>query len=145
MKAKEDSRPSLCWTLLSAGARLCLLLGYHRREVLESDAPGLAESKRRTFWMLYMMDKIFSLSLGRASNFPEYDIDAIMFTASEIPEHRPWDLVYIGTTQLARIMGQVYDEVYSTRARLRSPEMMSQTVEDLASSLFHWHCEFKKA
>jgi hypothetical protein len=144
MKAQEDARPALCWTLLSAGARLCLLLGYHRKDVLESDTSELADCKRRAFWMMYMMDKIFSLSLGRVSNFPDYDIDAVMFTASKIPEHRPWDIVYIGSIKLAQIMGQVYDEVYSTRARQKSPDMKSRTIEDLASTLSHWHYEFKK-
>jgi hypothetical protein len=144
MKAQEDARPALCWTLLSAGARLCLLLGYHRKDVLDSDTPELADRKRRAFWMIYMMDKIFSLSLGRVSNFPDYDIDAVIFTASKIREHRPWDIVYIGTIRLGQILGQVYDEVYSTKARRKSPEMKSRTIEDLSSTLSHWHHEFKK-
>ena len=144
MKAQEDSRPALCWTFLSAGARLSLLLGYHRRDVLESDPPAVAESKRRVFWMLYMTDKILSLNLGRVSNFSDHDIDTPMFTISEIPEHRPWDDMFARCVLLSQIIGRIYDEVYSAKARLKSPEMKVRMVEELASSLYHWYHEFKK-
>jgi hypothetical protein len=145
MKAQEDSRPALCWTFLSAGVRLCLLLGYHRREVLEVDPPQLADSKRRLFWLFYMMDKILSLSLGRVSNFPDYDIDALMFTVSEDPECRSWDEMYVVCIELAKIMGKIYDELYSTNGRKKPPELKSRTVEELASSLTNCHGRFKKA
>ncbi|EHL00885.1 hypothetical protein M7I_3278 [Glarea lozoyensis 74030] len=77
--------------------------------------------------------------------FFDYDIDALMFTASESSEHRAWDEMYIGCVELAKIMGKIYDEMYSANARKKSPESKSRTVEELASNMSNWHCKFKKA
>jgi len=83
MKAQSDARPALCWTLVSTGARLCQSLGYHRESSVSLDSPPLADAKRHVFWMLYMIDKIMSLNLGRASSFPDYDIDVEIFALNQ--------------------------------------------------------------
>ena len=144
MKAQEDSRPSLCWTFISAGARLCQILGYHREAVVSQDPPKLGEVKRHAFWILYMMDKTLSLNLGRPSCFPDYDIDVKVFSPSPDPRFRPWDQAFIAFINFSKLQGRIYDELYSSRAQKEQPEFRTKVVEDLAAEFFAWQLEFKK-
>ncbi|CAG8982799.1 hypothetical protein HYALB_00001080 [Hymenoscyphus albidus] len=142
MRAQEESRPSPCWTLVAVGARLCLILGYHRKEVLARDPH--AEVKRHAFWVLYMMDKAQTLNLGRVSSFPDHDIDADMFTLTENLITRPWDLVWCQIIEISRVMGRIYDELYSVRAQNALPDSKSQMIEVLHTALSSSLIEIKK-
>lgn len=144
MKAQEDARPYLCWTFVSMGARLCQILGYHREVVVARDPPNLADAKRHVFWMLYMMDKNLSLNLGWTSSFPDYDIDTNVFSPSSDPRFRPWDHTMIAFIELSRLQSQLYDKLYSVRARREPPEVRSQVIEELAEMYSSWHLTFKE-
>jgi hypothetical protein len=144
MKAQEESRPSLCWTFVSAGARLCQILGYHREAVVARDPPMLAEVKRHAFWMLYMMDKTMSLNLGRISCFPDYDIDVNMFSESLDTRFRPWDQAFLAFIEFSKLQGRIYDQLYSSGAQQQQPEARSRTVEELCSKFSAWHVKFKE-
>ncbi|PMD39479.1 hypothetical protein L207DRAFT_529455 [Hyaloscypha variabilis F] len=143
MKAQSDARPALCWTLVSTGARLCQSLGYHRESEVSRSPPELADAKRHVFWMLYMIDKIMSLNLGRASSFPDYDIDVEIFALNMDPRYCAWDKVLVAFIELCKLQGQMYDELYSARARCQSPEIRARIIEERASSLFAWHAGLK--
>jgi hypothetical protein len=144
MKAQADARPALSWTLVSTGARLCQSLGYHRESEVSRGPPELADAKRHVFWMLYMIDKIMSLNLGRASSFPDYDIYVELFALNQDPRFCAWDRVLVAFIELCRLQGQMYDELYSARARRALPEVRSRIIEDRASSLFAWHVGLKR-
>ncbi|TVY94522.1 putative transcriptional regulatory protein [Lachnellula willkommii] len=144
MKAQGDARPSLCWTLVSTGARLCQSLGYHRESEVARGPPDLADAKRHVFWMLYMIDKIMSLNLGRASSFPDYDIDVEVFSPNPNPSFWAWDKVLMAFIELCKLQGQMYDELYSARARRQPPEMRSRLIQERSASLFAWHVSLKK-
>jgi hypothetical protein len=144
MKAQSDARPALCWTLVSTGACLCQSLGYHREASVALDPPPLADAKRHVFWMLYMIDKIMSLNLGRASSFPDYDIDVEIFALNQDLRFCAWDKVLVAFIELCRLQGQIYDELYSARARRELPEVRARIIEQRASSLFAWHVGLKK-
>jgi hypothetical protein len=144
MKAQGDARPSLCWTLVSSGARLCQSLGYHREAEVARGTVELADAKRHVFWMLYMIDKVMSLNLGRASSFPDHDIDVEIFAPKRDPRFSAWDKVLIAFIELCKLQGQMYDELYSARARRELPEVRSRMIEERAASLFAWHVRLKK-
>ncbi|TVY31773.1 putative transcriptional regulatory protein [Lachnellula subtilissima] len=144
MKAQGDARPSLCWTLVSTGARLCQSLGYHRESEVARGPPDLADAKRHVFWMLYMIDKVMSLNLGRASSFPDYDIDVEVFSPNPNPRFWAWDKVLMSFIELCKLQGQMYDELYSARARCQPPEMRSRLIQERSASLFAWHVSLKK-
>jgi hypothetical protein len=144
MKAPADARPALCWTLVSTGARLCQSLGYHRESEVSRSPPDLANAKRHVFWMLYMIDKIMSLNLGRAPSFPDYDIDVEAFTLNQDQRFCAWDKVLVAFVELCKLQGQIYDELYSARARRQLPEIRSKIIEERASSLSAWYVGLKK-
>jgi len=144
MKAQADARPALCWTLVSSGARLCQSLGYHRESEVSRGPPELANSKRHVFWMLYMIDKIMSLNLGRASSFPDYDIDVEVFALNQDPRFYAWDKVLVAFIELCKLQGQMYDELYSARARRQSHDIRARIIEERASGLYAWHIGLKE-
>ncbi|KAK0119300.1 hypothetical protein ONS95_008147 [Cadophora gregata] len=144
LKAQEDSRPALCWTFVSTGARLCQILGYHREAVIARDPPKLAEAKRHVFWMLYMIDKTLSLNLGHTSNFPSHDIDVNMYSPSENPKVAPWNRVMILFAEFSKLQGRLYDELYSVRARREMADARARTIEELVTCFYKWHAEFKQ-
>lgn len=144
MKAQEESRPSLCWTFVSAGARLCQTLGLHRESVVSRDPPRLAESKRHAFWMLYMIDKTLSLNLGRPSCFPDHDIDVALFSETADPRFRPWDHAFLSFIEFSRLQGRIYDELYSARAQKWTSDRRREVVEDLSAEFSSWHSKFKE-
>jgi hypothetical protein len=94
--------------------------------------------------MLYMIDKIMSLNLGRASSFPDYDIDVEIFALNQDLRFCAWDKVLVAFIELCRLQGQIYDELYSARARRELPEVRARIIEQRASSLFTWHVGLKK-
>lgn len=138
MRALGLSRPFLCRTLLTAAANICVSLGYHRRTTLQGDRSLLAESKRHVFWQVYMMDKNISLSLGRASNLQDYDIDAELFEPSNDQRYRSYDLLCHAWIHFARLEGKVYDFVYSVNALAVSSEERSVYASNLAHELATW-------
>ncbi|KAH7364088.1 fungal-specific transcription factor domain-containing protein [Rhexocercosporidium sp. MPI-PUGE-AT-0058] len=144
LKAQEDSRPALCWTFVSTGARLCQILGYHREAVISRDPTKLAEAKRHVFWMLYMIDKTLSLNLGHTSNFPSHDIDVEMYSPSENPLVAPWNRVMIAFAEFSKLQARLYDELYSVRARREKSEVRSRTIEELVACFYTWHAKFKQ-
>lgn len=144
MKAQGDARPSLCWTLVSSGARLCQSLGYHREAEVARSTPEAANAKRHVFWMLYMIDKIMSLNLGRASSFPDHDIDVRIFAPSRDPRFWAWDKVLITFIELCKLQGQMYEELYSARARRELPESRSRIIEERVANLSAWHLSMKE-
>ena len=144
MKAQEESRPSLCWTFVSAGARLCQILGYHREAIVARDPPKLAEAKRHAFWMLYMIDKTMSLNLGRTSCFPDDDIDVNIFSESLDPRFRPWDRAFIAFIEFSKLQGRIYNQLYTIRAQREPPESRSRTVQELTSKFSAWREKFRE-
>jgi hypothetical protein len=144
MKAQEDSLSSLCWTFVSAGARLCQILGYHREAVVSRDPPALAEVKRHVFWMLYMIDKTLSLNLGRTSCFPDYDIDVKVFSPSSDSRFRPWDCAFLAFIDFSKLQGRIYDEFYTARAQREPAEKRAQAIEELTLEFSSWQDKFKQ-
>ncbi|KAL4948936.1 hypothetical protein BDW69DRAFT_175501 [Aspergillus filifer] len=138
MRALGLGRPFLCRTLLAAAANICVSLGYHRRSTLLGDRSLLAESKRHVFWIVYMMDKNVSLSLGRASSLQDYDIDAELFTPSSDSRFRFYDLLCHSAINFARLEGKVYDLVYSARALTAPFEETLEHTARLVQELNNW-------
>lgn len=141
VKAQEEFKLSLCWTLISSASTMCSMLGYHRKSTLDGDQFAVAETKRHAFWKLYTMDKNLSLNLGRTSNFPDYDIDAELFTPSTNLKQRPWDLMALATIKFAKVQGQVYNRLYSASAPRAYFEERSRAIDELSTELSCVHNE----
>lgn len=143
LKAQEEGKPLLTWTLSCTAARQVLSLGYHRRASLVKDSHELAEDKRQVFWTIYMVDKNLSLNLGYASIIQDYDIDAEYFKVSQDPGIAPWDAAALAMVDIARLQGLIYERLYSRQALDVSNQTKSQIVDDLALRLREWYGMWK--
>jgi hypothetical protein len=59
------SSPQSCWTMIGVGIRLVQDIGMHRKRVYSTMDLAEAEQWRRAFWVLVVLDRIMSASLGR--------------------------------------------------------------------------------
>lgn len=57
--------PEICWIILSVGARLIQDVGAHRKRDENAKPSVQAESWKRAFWAIYVMDIYASAFLGR--------------------------------------------------------------------------------
>ena len=135
LKAQEETDVQRCWTFLSLAFNMCQSIGLHRRSTLEKDEYAIAEAKRHAFWALYTIDKNISLNIGVTSHFQDHDIDADLYTPSNDPKHRPWDLMGLVIVEFANVQGRVYDQLYSTSACRAGDEQRSASIERLSSDL----------
>ncbi|KAM0431868.1 hypothetical protein ACHAPT_005121 [Fusarium lateritium] len=138
IKAQNQSKPRLCCNLIASAASHCQILGYHRESTHQKDSSGNADSKRRLFWTLYLLDKSSSLLLGRAAKFQDFDIDAGYPALSPDPAQRPWDECLHLSIRLAKIQGQVYDRLYSAGALRATPTERKKHIDSLTLDLHKW-------
>lgn len=126
--AQETSRPGLCWMLTCQACRLAQAMGLHRRvdPLSHTLSPADIELRRYLFWMLYILDKSFSLSFGRTSCFQDYDCDVEVPSLNEVPSNpdmEPPDIMacfhpeyFVASVKLAKLQSAVYKKLYSARA-----------------------------
>ncbi|KAI9511917.1 fungal-specific transcription factor domain-containing protein [Russula earlei] len=69
------SSPQSCWTMIGIGIRLVQDVGRHRKRVYNSKDSAEAEQWRRAFWVLVVLDRQMSASLGRPCAIQEEDFD----------------------------------------------------------------------
>lgn len=84
-----------------------------------------------------------SLSLGRASSFNDWDIDVKMFQISKDPAIRPWGMGAVIFIELARIQGQMYEQLYSISASSQSSTERLKVIDVLSRSLDHQYKVFR--
>ncbi|KAF5004106.1 hypothetical protein FDECE_9379 [Fusarium decemcellulare] len=137
--AQSSTKLSLQSSLASTAARHCLALGYHREDRV-SQLPQLeAQRVRRLFWHIYVVEQNLSSRLGRASTFPDFDIDVKPCSISRDPGQAPWDLAFNMFVEFARIVGKIYECLYSASARKLEAKAKKEVTADLELQLIHWH------
>lgn len=137
--AKRDTgcgRSLHCWHLVGAATRMVIDLGMHRKAALVLRAKdttyGQIETRRRTFWQAYIMDKHTAASLGRPVFLREEDIDVLLPSEVAPDEFERWVGRYPATctppenraisthnafARLSVVLQSIINDVYSTRAR----------------------------
>ncbi|KAL2819148.1 hypothetical protein BJX63DRAFT_382501 [Aspergillus granulosus] len=138
IKAQDEANVLLSTTLISAAARHCIMLGYHRAATYRDQRLNMAQNMSKIFWTVYFVDKNMSLLLGRASCIQDYDIDVPHPTCSKDPALRPWDEGFVAWLTLGRLQGQIYDRVYSAAALRLPQEVRNQNIQALAEELHQW-------
>lgn len=139
LKAQDESKPLLCWTLVSCAARHVLSLGYHRKASMKNCTQLEMDDKKHLFWTVYMFDKNMALNLGRTPNIQDYDIDMDMFGLSQNPGIRPWDEAAVAFIELSKLQGMMYEKLYSFAALNSSPEQRARSIEEILGHFNVWH------
>ncbi|KAK8913145.1 putative transcriptional regulatory protein [Metarhizium anisopliae] len=144
IKAQEETKPLLCTTFISAAASQCQRLGYHREITYRNDQTGRREHMRRLFWTVYVFDKNMSLLQGHSSHMQDFEIDAKYPALSPIVGVRPWDESFIVAIKLARIQGQIYNNLYSTMAIKSSSPDREQHINTLQANMHESSNRYRK-
>ncbi|KAI0425051.1 fungal-specific transcription factor domain protein [Xylaria sp. FL1042] len=118
----DESRASLAWILVSRAAHMCRTLGYHQIHTMKDDMPQTKADKSLLFWCTYMLDKALSLRLGRASVLQDYDI-SLPHVTPDAKAAYPGKEVMTLWIQHARVLGRIYERLYSPGA-LRQPDTL---------------------
>lgn len=81
-------RTTTAWRLNSAGARMCIDLGFHR-------LPGKYKNREELkkcliFWHIYVVDKGLAFTLGRTPSIPHYDVSTERLSIpADLPNDAP--------------------------------------------------------
>lgn len=111
--------------------RLSLDAGYH---LLSSvDAIEKARHKRLIFWKLYVLDRGFALSLGKAPAIPEHEICLERPLETEITGSGLF--CFNGWIDYAEIQGDIYRQLYSPRAQRAEAGTRLTSAQALAKRL----------
>jgi hypothetical protein len=136
--AIEIGKPSLAWVMSSSAAGLCQHLGYHRHQTMKDDTEEERGSKIHLFWLIYMMDKILALRLGRASAIQDWDISlpfVISTGTGAMQQGADGKQMLSYWIKVARIQGQAYEKLFSPAAFLNSTEERTRTAVELVNAM----------
>lgn len=140
----KDSSPAVVH--IGTAIRLAHRLRLHNRDHLQNDCSDEALESSRVFWIAYIFDKDISIRYHTPSAQADDDIDL----------HLPVDMPPDGAgnvyakdgrflvnffrlrLQLAHIQGQVYNQLFSTRAAKITPQERQTRVALLHNQLERW-------
>ncbi|KAJ6003153.1 hypothetical protein N7451_005700 [Penicillium sp. IBT 35674x] len=120
----RTSSSSTIWYLIGLAMKTAIDLGLHREFNYHGLKPDQAQTKRRVFWSVYMLERHIAWSLGRPFGIAERDIDvglpenfekclqvngsAQLNADEEIRSLGP----FIPSLQLARIRSRIHTKIY---------------------------------
>ncbi|VDB84043.1 unnamed protein product [Peniophora sp. CBMAI 1063] len=152
------SAPQVCWTMCGVGIRFAEDVGAHRRKVYSSTPRVEDELWKRAFWVLVVVDRWMSASLGRPCSIQEEDFDLDLpvdvddeywensdpALAFQQPPNKPSKIAYfIASIRLNQIVGFALRTIYSinkSKALLGfvGAEWEQRIVAELDSTLNKW-------
>ncbi|KAF3920575.1 hypothetical protein ABW21_db0200166 [Orbilia brochopaga] len=135
--AQEISKPGLCWMLLSQACRLAQAIGLHRQShPAQNFSEEESVERQLVFWTLYVMDKALSLTFGRSTCLPDFDVDV------DLPDNVTGNVLltqhFSGWVWLAKIQSQIYMRLYSASACRASDEDRQHAAKELELELRNW-------
>lgn len=147
LQTAHNQEPALI--MLSATMRLAHKIGLHDRAASVHLDPVERRQHARVFWLAYMLDKELSLRTQRPSVQIDGDIDLDLPSSLPSDEDDTAGIIinaqgdasmnyFLARVQLANIQGGVYDCLYSTRARMRTPEERSVARNSIVIALGEW-------
>lgn len=143
----KEGHSTIAWRLVSAAARACLDLGFHR--LSSSPHSRLASQQSAVFWYIYIWDKGLAMTCGRTPVIHHYDVT----TTHPIPRglrhdvasrlvHRcrrlgaaDMDRIHGAFVDLAIVTGEIQQTLFSASARHASQRARIQHARGFASRL----------
>lgn len=104
--------------------------------------PKQEDSTRRLFWTIYVFDKKISFLLGRSSHMQDSEIDSEPPVASTDLNLQPWDECFLPGIKLARIHGQIHNDLYSVIS-MKTPVLeRSEVIIGRHMDVVQWRGDF---
>ncbi|KAH8799847.1 fungal-specific transcription factor domain-containing protein [Xylogone sp. PMI_703] len=157
LQAEHDLKPAL--VLIATAIRLAHAVGLHDQTYSTHLSPLHARQRACVFWLVYILDKDLSMRSKQPSIQIDDDINldlpsptVLQYNEDRSKINNTDDATGVITTvdgtvkmnyltariQLAAVEGGVYDYIYSTRSRKRSPEERSRALQSVAGALEQW-------
>lgn len=122
--------------------RLAHAIGLHRSLNNFGLSEDQTDERRNVFWILYIIEKGFSIQSGRPSVIHDQDIGISLPTEnptiSTFPSGKREFNTFVIVAKLARIESRVYSELYSARSRTRSVLQRLKSIGILDTELQKW-------
>ena len=122
------SRTNQAWYVFGSLLQIISALGMHRRDWKRTTSPQPdyihSQSRKRTFWSAYILDRYIGVVMGRPRHFHDDDIDqeipdcvndAEMSPAGRLTSHNSEDCHmdgFVWNIKLARIVGRISHDLY---------------------------------
>lgn len=132
-------RPHLAWKLSTQAASMSQVLGYHRIATMRSDSEDERNRKVFFFWIIYTLERGFSIRLGRSSTIQDHDITV------PLPPYitgfpREFSDIMRYWVEVSRVQGVAVQQLYSPAALLDTREERQRRASVLYSTLDReWH------
>ncbi|KAL8671379.1 MAG: hypothetical protein Q9168_004127 [Polycauliona sp. 1 TL-2023] len=139
--AIESSIRASAWDLISTAARMALSLGFHRLTGKSSDDEY--RRKKIVFWSIYAMDRSMALSLGRAPNIQDYDIQTERLSLP-LDIDSPIGPMLACWVDVGELQGQAYYQLYSAHAQMQSTETKAVAAKQLAARCLEIQDNFRR-
>ncbi|KAI8312991.1 hypothetical protein K4K61_009205 [Colletotrichum sp. SAR11_59] len=134
MYCLDSCKPSAAWNFIATASHMSQTLGMHSIVAMANDDAETKREKLKLFWMIYMHEKGLSLRLGRSSTIRDSDV-----TVPSLAPNPRADTAIFGQlqkwTELARLQGMVYDQIYSPAALIQPQAVRTARARRLASVL----------
>lgn len=108
-------------------------LGWHRRSALIGESEFAKKKKMSIFWSLYVIDKQLALRLGKASILQDYDIDMPLPGPQYTAVTSKFSGLFQRWVSAARVVGNVYKQLYSPSALQQPQPVRAAIVKELAA------------
>ncbi|KAI9801953.1 MAG: hypothetical protein M1825_003008 [Sarcosagium campestre] len=123
---------SLSWRLIGLAGRMCLELGLHRHEILETYDEGDRERVTRLFWSIFCLDRRWSFGTGMPFALQDADIDPLLPKPGTSTPYLSAMVAY----------GRISSKVWRTIASFEDPQ--GEPESDQISYLDHQTSEWYK-
>lgn len=125
----KEGHSTIAWRLVSAAARACLDLGFHR--LSENVGSQDHMQKASVFWHIYCWEKGLAMTSGRTPIIHHYDVTTPIRTDRIDAPAR----VYAGFLNQALIMDEIQQTLFSGSARHASQQARSEYARGFATRL----------
>ncbi|CAJ2499617.1 Uu.00g024700.m01.CDS01 [Anthostomella pinea] len=137
----KEGHNTIAWRLISAAARACLDLGFHR--LLSHRNSQEDAQKRRVFWHIYSWEKGLAMTCGRTPVIHHYDVSTVYPAAPEGFRKDPINSVlsklYKAFLDFAVVTGEIQRKLFSASTQHASQQEVEKHVGELAARLLGLH------
>jgi hypothetical protein len=150
LKSIKSSRLCRCWNTLGLAIRVAQSIGLHVEDSLRQPLAE-QETMRRTWYSMYVLDRLLALQLGRPAaihegeyrvNLPsETEETASLFGGDvQCPPEKKFSSInyFVSVINFSRIIGQVISDLYSPSQIAIDPDRMLLGTTTLDKNLIEW-------
>ncbi|QIW96592.1 hypothetical protein AMS68_002110 [Peltaster fructicola] len=132
-------RRDAAFMYLGLAQRMALSLALHEEVSIPGFDETLKEQRRRTWWSIYSIDRIFCIKYGNPVTMHDEDISVAL------PNRLPHEPEYCSAvvlrhyTMLSQILSQIMDRIY--RKTAKNGGQLMAAVQDIMRALIKWEQE----